>query len=132
MNLEHVAIWTGQPEELKSYYCRFFGGISNEKYFNPIKNFTSYFISFQNGARLEIMSRPDIPVNLNDPSKQYTGIIHLSFDPGTVADVDAMADLIRQSGYPILSGPRKTGDGYYEFETYDPDCNRIEVGTLFR
>lgn len=31
----------------------------------------------------------------------------------------------------ILRNPRKTGDGYYEFETLDPDNNRLEVQCLF-
>lgn len=132
MKLEHVALWTNQLEELKAYYCHFFGGIANELYFNPAKNFKSYFISFEGGARLEIMSRPDIPKSLDDPEKQNLGIIHLSFDPGSVAAVDSMSEKIQEAGFQILSGPRKTGDGYYEFETFDPDRNRIEVGTFYR
>jgi lactoylglutathione lyase len=46
--------------------------------------------------------------------------------------VDRLAATFRELGLPILSGPRRTGDGYYEFETLDPDKNRIEVTTLFR
>ena len=34
-----------------------------------------------------------------------------------------------RDGYKILSGVRKTGDGYYEFETLDPDSN--EVSAIF-
>ena len=130
MKLEHVAIWTNQLEELRTYYCRFFGGESNSLYHNPLKNFSSYFIAFGNGARLELMSRPDISVHLGNPDNQFMGLIHLSFDPGSMEAVDDMAEMLRTAGFPILSGPRKTGDGYYEFETFDPDKNRIEVGTV--
>ena len=39
-------------------------------------------------------------------------------------------DRIRnENGFRILEGPRRTGDGYYEFVTLDPDLNRIEVTT---
>ncbi|WP_315821737.1 VOC family protein [Paraflavitalea speifideaquila] len=128
MTLEHVAIWTDQLEALKAYYTKYFGAVSNEKYTNEKKQFQSYFLSFQSGARLEIMSRPGIPNNQNDTiDAQYKGIIHLAFGVNTIEEVDAKAKQFQAAGFPILSGPRKTGDGYYEFETHDPDNNRLEV-----
>jgi lactoylglutathione lyase len=132
MKLEHVAIWTEDLERLKDYYVKYFGGKSNDKYFNPTKNFESYFLTFESGARLEIMKKPDIPTNLNDTIiKQHQGIIHLAFGVETMAEVEGKLKELQQNGYQILSGPRKTGDGYYEFETLDPDNNRLEVTTLF-
>jgi lactoylglutathione lyase len=132
MTLEHIAIWTRQLEELKSYYCNYFGGTSNEKYINPKKGFESYFLTFESGARLELMSRADIPENINDTVQaQHLGIIHIAFGVDTMEEVDAKAEELRTAGFPILSGPRKTGDGYYEFETLDPDDNRLEVTALW-
>ena len=132
MILEHVAIWTNDIERLKSFYCTYFDGVANEKYFNPNKNFESYFIHFASGARLEIMQKPGIPNNLNDTvNTQHTGIIHLAFGVDTMQQVEEKAKTFAAAGYPILSGPRKTGDGYYEFETLDPDNNRLEVTTLY-
>jgi lactoylglutathione lyase len=132
MKLEHVAIWTEDLERLKDYYVKYFGGKSNDKYFNPTKNFESYFLTFESGARLEIMKKPDIPTNLNDTIiKQHQGIIHLAFGVETMVEVEGKLKELQQNGYQILSGPRKTGDGYYEFETLDPDNNRLEVTTLF-
>lgn len=132
MILEHVAVWTNQIERLREYYTKYFHGVSNAKYVNEKKGFESYFISFGSGARLELMSRPNIPVNLNDPQAQYTGIIHLAFGVETMDAVDLKCEELKADGFQILSGPRKTGDGYYEFETLDPDNNRIEVTTLYR
>lgn len=130
MTLEHVAIWTRHLETLKTYYVTYFGGQPNEKYTNVEKGFESYFISFKSGARLELMSMPSIPENLHDrTSKQHLGIIHLAFGVDSAGQVDQKAKELREAGYKILSGPRKTGDGYYEFETLDPDNNRIEVTT---
>lgn len=128
MTLEHVAIWTDHPEDLKEYYMKYFGGQANDKYTNETKHFQSYFLTFDSGARLEIMSMPDIPPNLNDTAgRQHKGIIHLAFGLDTMAEVDAKAKELAAAGFPILSGPRRTGDGYYEFETLDPDHNRLEV-----
>jgi len=132
MTLEHVAIWADDLELLKSYYIKYFDGVANEKYTNLTKQFNSYFISFASGARLEIMSRPDIPANANDTVvTQHRGIIHLAFVVATKLSVDEKATQLKADGYKILSGPRKTGDGYYEFETLDPENNRLEVTAPF-
>jgi len=132
MTLEHVAIWTHQLEELRAYYQTYFNGVSNDKYTNATSQFQSYFLTFKSGARLELMSKPDVPVNRNDTiHQQYLGIIHLAFGVDTMEEVDLKAKELAAAGYPILRGPRRTGDGYYEFETLDPDNNRLEVTTKF-
>ena len=74
------------------------------------------------------MTMPGIPSSTNDAvKKQHLGLIHLAFGVETMGEVDAKARQLTEDGWPILSGPRKTGDGYYEFETLDPDNNRLEV-----
>ena len=132
MKIEHIAIWTNQIEELKVYYTKYFGGKANKKYINKEKNFQSYFITFRSGARLEIMNRPDIPENNNNNIEtQHQGIIHIAFGVNSMQEVDSKAKELANAGFKILSGPRKTGDGYYEFETLDPDQNRLEVTTNY-
>jgi lactoylglutathione lyase len=128
MKIEHVAIWTEDLEKLKQYYETFFGGRSNELYINPTTGFKSYFLSFEDGARLELMQRPDIPKNLNDRKyAQHLGIIHLAYAVQSKEAVDKKAEELLNAGFEVLRGPRTTGDGYYEFETLDPDGNRLEV-----
>ncbi|MBK9737503.1 MAG: VOC family protein [Saprospiraceae bacterium] len=132
MILEHVAIWTNNLELLKSYYITHFEAKANNKYTNLLTGFESYFLSFESGSRLEIMTKPGIPGNLNDTiQKQYQGIIHLAFGVKTMSEVDHKARELEKAGYTILRGPRKTGDGYYEFETLDPDNNRLEITTKY-
>lgn len=133
MILDHVAIWTDDLKKLKDYYIKYFDAVSNDKYINPAKGFESYFLSFESGARLEIMKMPGIPDNMNDTVKlQHKGIIHMAFGVNTMKEVDAKAAQLQNAGFKILSGPRKTGDGYYEFETLDPDGNRIEVTCVYK
>jgi lactoylglutathione lyase len=132
MILEHAAIWTTQLETLKNYYIKYFDAKPNDKYTNHKKDFHSYFLSFDSGARLELMTMPGIPANQNDTiQQQHVGIIHLAFGVDKMEQVDAKAKQLNADGFSILSGPRKTGDGYYEFETLDPDNNRIEVTALY-
>lgn len=130
MTLDHIAIWTSNLEHLKDYYVSFFGGLANEKYVNMQTGFESYFVSFASGSRLEIMQLPGIPENLNDTLKQHIGIIHLAFGVTSIEEVISKAEELAKAGFKILRGPRKTGDGYFEFETLDPDNNRIEVTTV--
>ncbi|MFV0417558.1 MAG: VOC family protein [Dysgonomonas sp.] len=127
MKLHHVATWVDDLEKIKEYYITYFGAVSNELYVNKTTGFKSYFLSFPSGSQIEIMSRPDIPNNLNDTIEQYKGYIHLAFEVNSCEEVDSMAKKLQAAGYPVLRGPRVTGDGYYEFETLDPENNRLEV-----
>jgi len=132
MTLEHLAIYTNQLEVLKDYYQRFFNGQPNQKYRNETTGFESYFLNFDSGARLELMSKPGVPENKNDTIvSQHQGIIHLAFGVDTMQEVEEKARELQEAGFQILRGPRKTGDGYYEFETLDPDNNRLEVTSLY-
>jgi len=132
MKIDHIAIWTSNLERLREFYMKYFNGTSNEKYINRKKNFESYFISFDSGARLELMQMPGIPENNNDTITQYKGIIHICFEAESMQKVNDKAVELSEAGFPVLKGPRKTGDGYWEFETLDPDKNRIEVCALFK
>jgi lactoylglutathione lyase len=132
MYIDHIAIYTNQLEVLRNYYIKYFGATSNKMYFNEKKQFRSYFLSFESGARIEIMSMSGIPDNKNDTENaQHKGIIHFAFAVETVQDVDNMAKKFMTDAYKIIDGPRKTGDGYYEFVTLDPDMNRIEITSKF-
>jgi len=132
MTIDHVAIWTTQLEKMKDYYVRYFNGIANNKYSNNENQYESYFVSFDSGSRVELMQKPGIPENLNDTvEKQYLGLIHLAFGVENMDLVNRKSTELAHDGYKILRGPRKTGDGYWEFETLDPDNNRIEVSAVF-
>lgn len=127
MRIEHLAIWTKDLERLKAFYINYFGATAGEKYENKNKQFESYFLTFESGARLELMYRPDIPESLNDPVRQFFGLIHVAFSVGSKEQVDALTARLKQDGYPVLDGPRQTGDGYYESCVLDPDGNRLEI-----
>jgi lactoylglutathione lyase len=125
MKIEHVAIWTNQLEVLKLFYTSFFGAQSNEKYYNPGKQFSSYFLSFDNGCRLELMEMPGIS---NETGMiQRAGLAHFAIAAAKKEEVDALTEQIRQNGYVVAGEPRWTGDGYYESIVLDPDGNRIEI-----
>ena len=125
MKIEHVAIWVNDLEKMKRFYENYLGARVGKKYHNPSKNFTSYFLSFSNGARLEIMHRPDIlKKNLTADS---IGITHIAFSLGSKERVDLLTEELHDDGYKVVSQPRTTGDGYYESVVIDPERNRLEL-----
>ena len=127
MKIEHIAIWARDMERLKGFYETYFGAKPNTKYVNRQKKFSSYFLTFDAGARLEIMAMPSVPDSQNDPYKQFTGLIHLAISVGSKENVDSLTARLSADGYEILDGPRTTGDGYYESVVLDPENNRIEI-----
>lgn len=127
MHIEHVAIWVADLEKMRQFYERYFNGRSNQKYINPSKGFRSYFISFDTGARLELMQRADIGENPNTAQQEHRGYAHLAMAVGGKTAVDHLTETLRQDGYTIIGEPRTTGDGYYESVVLDPEGNRIEI-----
>ena len=125
MKIEHIAVWTLHLEEMRSFYEKYFSAKAGKKYHNPNKQFTSYFLSFDEGPRMEIMHRPDM--SQSSGSSDLTGITHLAFSVGNRTDVDNLTERIRQDGYVVVGNPRVTGDGYYESVILDPDGNHIEI-----
>lgn len=127
MRIEHLAIWTKDLERLKEFYKKYFNATSNELYTNQKKEFKSYFLTFDSGARLEIMQRSDILSPKTTPGKEYFGYAHFAISTGSEQNVDKLTEILRNDGFPVLDGPRRTGDGYYESVVSDPDGNRIEI-----
>jgi lactoylglutathione lyase len=127
MHIEHIAIWTHNLEGLKEFYVTYFGGKANEKYTNPFKQFSSYFITFESGARLELMHQPSVPMPAYTSGQEFTGITHLAFVAGSRENVNLLTEQLRLNGVTVVSEPRQTGDGYYESVILDPDGNRIEI-----
>ena len=112
---------------MKDFYTQFFNGHANEKYINSHKKFESYFITFQSGARLELMRQQGIIDNQNEREKQHIGFVHIAFSVGSKEKVEELTIQLQKKGYETVSGPRTTGDGYYESCILDPDGNRIEI-----
>ena len=112
MKIEHIAMYVNDLDAARDFFVKYIGGSPNSGYHNEKTGFRSYFISFDDGSRLEIMNRPD----MEDVRKSATrtGYVHIAFSLGSAEKVDALTEKFRKDGYEIISGPRTTGDGYYE------------------
>ena len=125
MKIEHVAMYVENLEKTREFFVKYLGGGANELYHNKRTDFRSYFISFEDGARLEIMNKP----YMEDVNKGFnrTGYIHLAFSVGSKEKVDELTEILKNDGYEVLSGPRTTGDGYYESCILGIEGNQIEI-----
>lgn len=125
MKIEHIAMYVNNLESTKDFFVKYFGARSNECYHNKTTDFRSYFLSFEDGARLEIMNHPD----MQDLDKEIrrTGFIHLAISVGSKEKVDQITESLKIDGYEVISGPRTTGDGYYESCIIAIEGNQIEI-----
>ena len=125
MKIEHIAMYVNDLEQAKDFFVRFFGAASNDGYHNKTTDFRSYFLTFEEGARLEIMNKPDVK-NV-EKHLASTGYIHIAFSVGSRENVDQITGQLKEAGYRVISGPRVTGDGYYESCILDLEGNQVEI-----
>jgi len=127
MRIAHVAIWTADLERLRAFYERHFGATAGARYVNPAKGFSSYFVQFDDGTRLELMSKATVAAAAGAPAVERAGYAHVALSLGSRETVVAVTERLRAAGVPVVDGPRVTGDGYFESVVLDPDGNRIEL-----
>lgn len=125
MQIDHIALYVHDLEAARDFFIRYLHAVSNEGYHNPKTGLRSYFLSFGDGARLEIMTRPRMVERGDEPVQ--TGYIHVAFNLGTREAVDALTKRLSDDGYEVLSNPRVTGDGYYESCVLGPEACQLEL-----
>ena len=125
MRIEHIAMYVNDLEGARDFFVTYFHAGSNEGYHNKTTGFRSYFLSFDDGARLEIMKKP--VMEDGEKTLTRTGYVHLAFSVGSQAAVDALTEKLKRGGYQVISGPRTTGDGYYESCIIGIEGNQIEI-----
>ncbi|MBR3042082.1 MAG: VOC family protein [Eubacterium sp.] len=125
MKIEHVAMYVNDLENARDFFVKYFNGKSNDGYHNPNTGFKSYFISFDDGSRLELMNKP----GMTDQEKTLsrTGYSHIAFSVKSEAELETLTERMKADGYEVLSGPRTTGDGYYESCILGLEGNQIEI-----
>ncbi len=149
MRIDHAALFCRDLEQMRQFFIDYFDARSNEQYHNPRTGLRTYILSFTEGStRLELMQRteqrepssslewpsrdgrrqsqrPD--VQDADPSQPAIGYVHLSFAVGSRKGVDLLTRRLAADGYTVTSGPRTTGDGYYESSILGPEGIQIEL-----
>lgn len=125
MKIDHIAMYVNDLESAKSFFEKYFKAKSNQGYQNPNTGFRSYFLTFEDGARLEIMNKPQMEDETKTRNK--TGFIHIAFSVGSKEAVDTLTEQIKSDGYEVISAPRTTGDGYYESCIVGIEGNQIEI-----
>ncbi|MCR5235165.1 MAG: VOC family protein [Lachnospiraceae bacterium] len=125
MKIEHIAMYVNDLRSARDFFVKYLGGVSNDGYHNEKTGFRSFFISFDDGARIEVMNKPFMEDNKKSTNR--TGYIHIAFSVGGVEEVDRLTRQFQKDGFEVLSGPRTTGDGYYESCIVGFEGNQIEI-----
>ena len=125
MKIEHIAMYVNDLAAARDFFVNYLNGKSNNGYHNPNTGFRSYFITFDDGARLELMNKPEM--DDDDKPLNRTGYAHIAFSLGSKEKVDELTEKLRSSGFELVSGPRTTGDGYYESCIVAIEGNQIEL-----
>lgn len=125
MHIEHIAMYVNELEKARDFFIKYFGAKSNDGYENKKTHFRSYFLTFDSGARLEIMNKSGM--SDNEKALARTGYIHIAFSLGSKEAVDKLTEKMKVDGYDVISGPRTTGDGYYESCVVGIEGNQIEI-----
>jgi lactoylglutathione lyase len=125
MKIEHIALYVNELEKARDFFVNYLNGTSNAGYHNPKTDFRSFFISFDDGARLELMNKPEM--SYDEKHLNRTGYVHVAFSLGSKEKVDSLTAKLKADGYEVISGPRTTGDGYYESCIVAIEGNQIEL-----
>jgi lactoylglutathione lyase len=108
--ISHLAAYVDDLPQARDFFVRYFDAVPSALYENPKTGFSSYFLSFGGEVRLELMHKE----GLKKSHGATRGYDHLCFALASKEAVDALSERLRRDGYPVLTGPRLTGDGYYE------------------
>jgi lactoylglutathione lyase len=127
VKIAQIGLWTDDVDRLASFYATYLGAEVGPVYVNPSKGFSSRFVSFGSGARLELMRAAALAPHQPIPGTQRMGFAHVALSVGSRQEVDELTARLRDDGFEVVDGPRQTGDGYYESVILDPDGNRIEI-----
>lgn len=125
MKIEHIAIYVNRLDEERDFFVKYFGAKPDDGYYDEARDFRNLFLKFDDGSRLELMTRRD----MTDPEKEpmRTGYIHIAISVGSKETVDEITAKLKSDGYTVVGEPRTTGDGYYESCVLDTEGNQIEI-----
>lgn len=123
MHISHLAIWCRNLDTMKDFYVRHFSANASEMYTNQQKHFTSYFLTFNEKCRLELMHKP----GLKKRNETGCGLVHLAIATGSKDKVIQLTNNIILDGYELVTSPRATGNGLFESVIKDPEGNLVEI-----
>lgn len=125
--IEHIALWVDDIDSICAFYEEAFGARVGPRYANSAKGFESRFLSFDSGARVEVMATTKLTPARHSAGAERMGLTHLAISLGSEEAVREVTERLKTKGIAVIDGPRRTGDGYYESVILDPEGNRIEL-----
>ncbi|MGI6110407.1 MAG: VOC family protein [Eubacteriaceae bacterium] len=125
MRIDHISMFATRPEEVKAFYVKYFGATPSKEFIDTESGLPSYYLTFDDGSRVEILNRPEI----TRMAKNHIdlGYIRVSYMLDSREEVDKLANRLQSDGYAIIQQPKETPDGFYDCVVLDPDDNQIVI-----
>lgn len=124
--IAHVALWTPDLDASAAFWARHFAAEIGEEYVSRNRpGFRSRFVRLGEGPTIELMTGPWLAGLPADPAER-TGWAHLAIALGSEDAVRAAAERLAAEGV-LVSGPRRTGDGFFEAVVRSPEGALVEI-----
>jgi lactoylglutathione lyase len=122
MRIDHIALFCRDIEAMKNFFVKYFDAMPGNDHLSKRTGETNCFLAFTDGgSRLELITFHNTPMDLPN------SFAHISISVGSKEKVDLITKQLDNDGYQLLSGPRTTGDGYYESCIVGLENIKIEI-----
>ena len=128
MRIATISMNVTDLNKVKDFYAKYFGAKVDDKYENFRTGYTYCFLSFDNGARLLLVSGSNIVDRKREDN--VAGFSRISIAVDGADKVQELATQIARDGFQIVSGFRMNGYGEYESRVLDPEGNEVEIVTV--
>jgi lactoylglutathione lyase len=124
MRIAHIALWTRDLDMAAKFFETYFDATIGNPYHSKNRvGFVSRFVRLPGGdVQIELMTGPWVA----DASGESVGWDHVAIALGSERAVLALAERCKVDGC-LKSGPRWTGDGFFEAVVVMPDGSPVEI-----
>ncbi len=107
MRISIVGMFVKDLEKAKDFFVSYFGAQVHAVYNEEENGFYSYILKFDEGPKLELMTKPEIVDEKKDPNR--TGFVHICLKVDSREKLDEITERFKADGYQILYEPATVG-----------------------
>ena len=107
MKISNVGIFVKDLEGAKNFFINYFGAEVHAVYNEEENRYYSYIMKMGEGAKLELMTKPEIVDEKKDPNR--TGFVHICVKVDSREKLDEIIAKIKADGYHIFYEPATNG-----------------------
>jgi lactoylglutathione lyase len=98
MRIEHIALWRNDLDRCRQFYLSYFGAVAGERCANAGNGFESWFLSFADGARIELMRTTALSPVVIASGAHRMGLTHFAISLGSERLIDELTKRLKNDG----------------------------------